>query len=125
MDMVFLIGLMVDLMKVNLKMAFNMELANKFTLMEAFILETGLEEIDMVMADSSGFVYSGQWKNDLTNGYGIFTFDEGGSYRGEFKDSLQNGTGKNVYSDGGIYIGKWVEGNIQGNGSLIYSDEKT
>ena len=51
--------------------------------------------------------YEGEYKNDLKNGKGIFTWSSGSKYIGEFKDDERDGEGKMVWSDGTMYEGEW------------------
>ena len=59
--------------------------------------------------------YSGQWENDMPNGYGISIWYElnkslrslKNRYIGQWKDGKRNGYGIFFYSNGSIYEGYW------------------
>ncbi len=74
--------------------------------------------------------YSGQWVNNLQNGFGIhiwygpkgeqkFLRDR---YVGQWLNGKRNGYGKFFYSNGSIYEGFWKDNKKEGFGIYIYPD---
>ena len=55
--------------------------------------------------------YTGEVSNNVPNGEGTYTFDDGDKYVGEFKDGLPNGQGSYTYPDGAKYVGEWKDDN--------------
>ena len=72
---------------------------------------------------SSGFEYSGQWHNDMKNGYGKNVWPDGSWYKGHYKDGMQHGQGKFVIAFRAItlysYQGEWKNGKQDGEGYQI------
>ena len=74
--------------------------------------------------------YTGMWKDNLQNGYGIHiwydTKNENKYFRdryvGEWKEGKRNGYGKFYYSNGNIYEGYWKNNSKEGFGILYYND---
>jgi hypothetical protein len=93
-----------------------------------------------------GKFYSGEFKNDLLHGKGIFILPDGAvydgdcengkangmgvafnirgkwRYEGQFKDGKYHGNGIYHYEDGTFYIGGFENGNFHGFGSLNSAD---
>jgi len=68
-----------------------------------------------------GTTYSGQFKQDVIQGDGVF-FDSEGVYRGQFQNSLQHGEGYYKYHDGTTYNGRFFEGERHGFGRIEWTD---
>ena len=68
---------------------------------------------DAILKDKSG-VYVGEFKNDLFNGQGTYTFADGRVYEGKFKDDKFHGQGTMTYPDGTVESGKWLNGDFIG-----------
>ena len=66
--------------------------------------------------------YLGEFNNNLRDGIGQCTFENGNVYIGNFKDDLMNGFGQMIYSSGDEYIGYWENGKKQGEGSFTWND---
>jgi len=67
---------------------------------------------------TSKYIYNGEFKNDLFNGYGHIEYFEHNyfkSYKGEFKEGKCNGRGTIIYNDG-YYIGNFKKGKMNGFG---------
>ena len=64
----------------------------------------------------NGDKYVGEWKNNLFEGQGTFTFGpgewEGNKYVGEFKNGVQEGQGTFTYADGTTESGIWKNGEL-------------
>ncbi len=57
-------------------------------------------------------------KGDCNNGYGTYTYANGGKYVGEFKDGKRNGQGTFISADGkNKYVGEWKNDKIYGQGT--------
>jgi hypothetical protein len=48
--------------------------------------------------------------NDIKEGYGVYTFENGAKYKGEFKNNVQHGKGIYVSPEGVETEGIWVNG---------------
>ena len=71
----------------------------------------------------NGDNYIGEFKNDLSEGYGIYYFyNYRAIYEGEFKNNKKNGYGIEYYSDGSKYKGKFKNGKMEGYVFCFYSD---
>ena len=74
--------------------------------------------------------YTGMWKNNLQNGYGIHIWYDNKNenkffrdrYVGQWKDGKRNGYGKFYYSNGNIYEGQWIDNKKEGFGIFYYQD---
>jgi hypothetical protein len=67
--------------------------------------------------DSSGFAYSGGWKNGSMDGYGSLRLPNGDEYAGQFKNGQANGTGKYVNIFGETFDGTFSNGLRHGRGT--------
>ncbi|EPZ35906.1 hypothetical protein O9G_003551 [Rozella allomycis CSF55] len=65
-----------------------------------------------------GYVYEGEWLNDMMNGTGTLVYPNGESYKGEFKENKFEGKGKYVWPNGIVYEGEWKDGKMDGIGVL-------
>lgn len=45
-------------------------------------------------------MYEGEWKNNMMEGSGTYTWDDGKVYKGEFKMGKMHGEGKYDWGDG-------------------------
>ena len=52
-----------------------------------------------------GSVYTGQWKGDSWDGYGIYVRKSGYRYEGMWKDDKSHGQAKVIHANGAIYEG--------------------
>lgn len=74
--------------------------------------------------------YSGQWENDMPNGYGISIWYEVNKslrslknrYIGQWKDGKRNGYGIFFYSNGSIYEGYWKNDSKDGFGVFTFQN---
>ena len=74
--------------------------------------------------------YTGQWDNNLQNGFGIHIWYDSNldskyfrdRYIGEWKDGKREGYGKFFYSNGNIYEGYWKNNKKEGFGILYFQD---
>ena len=63
-----------------------------------------------------GYIYEGEWKNGIRNGFCKFIWVDGNYYQGDFKDSTMHGFGTMTWNDGVTYEGEWEEGEPHGKG---------
>lgn len=66
--------------------------------------------------------YTGEWKNDKKNGYGVFRWDNGMSYEGEWRDNRRTGKGKFLWPNNQVFDGEWLEDKRSGPGTLTLPD---
>ena len=69
-----------------------------------------------------GKIYIGEWKNDLRNGKGVETWNDGERFVGNFKNDKREGYGIYYYSNGDIYEGNYKNGKTEGFGVEYYSN---
>ena len=72
----------------------------------------------------SGNSYEGDFVEDLYEGYGTYTSQEG-VYVGQFKAGRFDGQGTHVYRKGGVYVGQWQAGRYHGRGTYVYPSGKS
>ena len=51
----------------------------------------------------------------MKNGFGVFKWPEGDIYEGNFKDDISHGYGEMTLADGTTKSGHWIQGEYQGN----------
>ena len=56
------------------------------------------------------FQYTGEWADDVRNGYGMYTFANGDTYEGEWSKNLRHGQGTYTYSRTGVKVSILVHG---------------
>lgn len=59
---------------------------------------------------------------DCNNGYGKFTYPDGGTYEGQFKNTYRHGEGTYIWSGKDKFIGKWKNGSQFGDGIYYKAD---
>ena len=67
-------------------------------------------------------MYNGNWKDDMMNGIGTKTWEEGISYAGSWKNSQRNGYGEIVYKTGKSYKGDYLCDKRHGYGVFRWPD---
>ena len=75
-----------------------------------------------IMTYEDGSKYEGEWKEGKRYGEGTLTFEDGAKYEGEWKDGEMDGTGKFIWSNGDKYEGDWKNGKKNGQGTIFYQD---
>ena len=73
----------------------------------------------------NGDVYSGEWKQGLMDGQGLYTYKSGAVYNGSFKRGKLYGQGTMRYPDGAYYVGGWSNNRKHGEGKLVMPSGKT
>ena len=72
--------------------------------------------------DTSGGVYSGDFKENARYGMGTYTLPDGSMYEGDWRDNLPSGRGTFRWPNGSHYSGQWKDGERNGHGVLNASD---
>ena len=66
--------------------------------------------------------FEGEYKADMKNGFGEFSWASGNKYRGNYVDDKREGYGEMQWIDGSIYRGYWDDGIQEGLGVMIFPD---
>jgi len=69
-----------------------------------------------------GYVYDGEWKNNLKNGIGTCKWNDGCEYVGMWAEDNINGEGKFTNADMSVYEGALVEGRSEGKGKKTWTN---
>ena len=85
-------------------------MAKKYT--DITEIEKALAEFDeddlIVNTYREGHIYKGQSKDNYRHGIGVFIWpNKKAKYTGEFKNDMRNGFGRLVHSENSIYEGYW------------------
>lgn len=64
-------------------------------------------------------VYTGTFKNDMADGYGLIRYTDGSWYEGEFSVNQPHGYGKFQFASGVTYIGQFNNGDFNGLGVIL------
>lgn len=74
-----------------------------------------------IKAAPGGLVrYEGEFKENMLDGRGTLTFENGTVYDGEFRNGLRHGQGRQTFADGGVYEGSWDANKRSGFGTLKF-----
>lgn len=65
--------------------------------------------------------YSGEWKDDKMEGFGVYEYISGAKFTGNWKENKHYGTGKYEFPDGSYYEGEWVDHLMHGAGTFTSS----
>lgn len=79
-----------------------------------------VDSLGKYILDGEQGVYSGELKQNLPNGQGRMTFDNGDVYIGDWKDGKMHGLGVYSWSDGRKYDGEWILGKRNGHGTFSW-----
>jgi hypothetical protein len=52
-------------------------------------------------------VYTGQWRNNMRDGFGVQVWADGARYEGGWVEDKAEGKGKFIHADGDVYDGEW------------------
>lgn len=78
-----------------------------------------------VFVDKIGSTYTGQWKDGLPHGRGVYTHGYDGSrYDGFWKKGMRHGLGQMNFPDGSSYVGPWAMDQIWGHGKFTFPSRK-
>lgn len=86
------------------------------------IIKPLIDSIDEYKKKSLGFMYVGNWANDLFDGIGTYYWTDGTRYEGEFVKGKIHGKGTLKRSNGEIYTGYFVNGVKQGRGKNYWAN---
>ncbi len=64
----------------------------------------------------------GSYKNDLREGKGVYTYEDGRSYDGDWKNDKREGKGVFKFANGGSYDGYWKNDNMEGKGVFTFAN---
>ena len=70
----------------------------------------------------NGDKFVGEWVNGVREGQGVYFYNSGAVYTGNFKNNTLSGYGYCKWASGSFYLGDWADGAINGQG--IYTYEK-
>mmetsp|Transcript_52129 Transcript_52129/g.124164 ORF Transcript_52129/g.124164 Transcript_52129/m.124164 type:complete len:754 (-) Transcript_52129:86-2347(-) len=79
----------------------------------------GARHGDGVQKFADGRRYSGQFFNDMSQGYGKMEWPDGSSYVGQYVRSRKHGEGRFSWGDFRYYDGQWVNGERSGQGYSV------
>jgi hypothetical protein len=68
----------------------------------------------------SGDVYTGEMKNGVHHGKGLFSWKNGATYYGEWKENLKSGHGTYKHKNGAVYTGEYENDLPHGQGEYTY-----
>ena len=68
--------------------------------------------------DEETYHYFGYWKNDVLNSKGVVHYLSGYIYRGDFQDNIPHGCGEERWPDNSTYKGDFKQGYKWGHGDL-------
>ena len=69
---------------------------------------------------SGGGSYSGDFKNGMADGFGVFKPGDGDVYIGQFKNNNRHGQGIYTHANGDKYEGQYVAGEMSGQGTYTF-----
>jgi len=125
MDLEFIVGKMVENMKVTGKKIKKSGLGNYYwsdgDRYEGHWLEN-MREGTGVYFYANGARYEGEWKHDKKCGKGTYFFKDGDKYEGDWFDGKMNGHGIYYFANGNKYIGQWKDSKKDGEGILYFYD---
>ena len=78
--------------------------------------KNGLKDGRGIFYYTNGDKYEGDWKNDCREGKGVFYFKDGDKYEGDFKKSKKDGKGIYYYKGGNRYEGELKNDKKEGKG---------
>mgnify|MGYP006101710373 CR=1 FL=1 len=78
-----------------------------------------------VLFFSSSVFAEGCISGDCIGGFGTFTLTNGDKYVGEFKNNLMNGQGAYTFADGEVTNGIWENGELAEENSEIVKPKET
>jgi hypothetical protein len=70
----------------------------------------------------NGAVYTGEWRGEMRDGYGMQLWPDGSRYEGDWQNDKANGIGKLYHADGDVYEGMWKDDKAHGKGKYIHSN---
>jgi hypothetical protein len=71
---------------------------------------------------ANGATYYGEWKKNRINGHGVYTWANGSEYDGQWKNNERSGLGHYKWANGSKYYGEWKRNNFEGRGTKVYEN---
>lgn len=71
---------------------------------------------------ANGANYEGEYKENMKEGQGKFTYPDGSVYEGSWKADKRDGEGEYRYASGDVYRGAWKEDKKHGQGSYLFKE---
>ena len=68
--------------------------------------------------------YEGEFRDNIINGIGIYTFNNEDIYKGNFSNGKMNGMGEYFWKSGEYYYGEYINGIKEGVGKFKYKNGK-
>jgi len=85
-------------------------------------LDTGSRDDRPTHRFTSGSAYTGQWKGNMRDGFGLQNWADGAVYHGEWRENKAHGKGRFTHVDGSVYIGEWQNNMAHGLGIYYQMD---
>jgi hypothetical protein len=85
----------------------------------------GNKSVSTTSSKKNVFIYKGQWKNNMANGYGEMEYPNNIKYIGEWNENKCDGVGSLIYNNDNYiskYICKWENNVKNGVGCIIYKN---
>jgi hypothetical protein len=73
---------------------------------------------------ANGHKYVGEWVNDIRIGQGTFTWANGDKYVGQWKNDKRTGQGTYTWASGNKYVGGFKDNKQHGQGTYTYANGK-
>jgi hypothetical protein len=73
---------------------------------------------------ANGHKYVGEWVNDMRTGQGTFTWANGDKYVGQWKNDKRTGQGTYTWASGNKYVGGFKDNKQHGQGTYTYANGK-
>ena len=89
------------------------------TQVDVSIEELTSSDVNRVRSFNNGDSYVWEYRDDKTDGRGVYKLVDGGSYEGEFKGGMKHGRGVYVSVTGDTYTGEYKKDKKHGKGVSI------
>ena len=102
-----------------------MRISTDGTIYEGFFLAGKAQGKGRKINNADKEVYSGDFNNDLREGYGIALTEDLTRFEGQWFADLRHGRGVETWTDGAVYEGEYFEGKKVGSGFFRWADGST
>ena len=85
-------------------------------------IETEWENGQRIFLLKDSYSWTGEWKNYIPDGYGLYTEVNGSTFTGTFQNGIKTGLGTSNDHYGNYYVGHWERNAENGNGLFIKSN---